>query len=71
MAVNKINGIAYSSIAKINGKTTAQLTKFNGQALSASTPPPSGPSRVVACFDDAYVSWADIGEDTDADVPKR
>ena len=68
MAINKINGIAYSGIAKISGKTTAQLTKFNGQTLSVSTPPPSGPSRVVACFDDAYIAWADIGDDTDADI---
>ncbi len=65
MAVNKINGIAYSSIAKINGQATAQLSKLAGQTLSASAPPSNSASRVVACFDDAYVSWADIGSDTD------
>ena len=38
MPVNKINGIAYSSIAKVAGKTTSQLAKMAGQTLSASAP---------------------------------
>ena len=64
MGVNKINGISYSSIAKVSGKTVAQISKIAGQSAAAAGGD-DGASRVVACFDDAYVSWADIGSDTD------
>jgi len=68
MPVSKINGISYSSIAKVSGKTVAQISKVAGQTASAGGGGAAAASRVVACFDDAYVSWADLGEDTDVTV---
>ncbi len=66
MGVSKISGIAIASIAKVSGTTATQYAKVHGSTTAAS--PPAGASRVVACFDDAYVSWADLGEDTDVTV---
>jgi hypothetical protein len=68
VGVNKISGIAIASIAKVGGTTATQYAKAFGQTIAAGAPPAAGVTRVVACFDDAYVSWADIGEDTDVTV---
>ena len=65
MAISKINGIVYSNIAKVSGKVVAQLAKAAGQTAAAGDPPADGASRVVACFDDAYVSWVEIADDGD------
>lgn len=65
MGVSKISGIAIASIAKVGGTTATQYAKVHGSTTGGTPPPDAGASRVVACFDDAYVSWADIGSDTD------
>ena len=65
MAINKISGIAYSSIAKVSGKAVAQIAKAGGQATPAVGGDDPGASRVVAAFDDAYVSWVELADDGD------
>ena len=63
MPVNKINGIAYSSIAKVAGKTTSQLAKMAGQTLSASAPAATA-SRWVGVTDYGYVIFASNSDRT-------
>ena len=64
MAISKINGIAFASIAKMSGKTTAQVAKMASQTAPAEGGGGDAEvSRIVAAFDDAYVSWVDIADD--------
>jgi len=66
VGVSKINGIAYSSIAKVSGKTVAQISKIAGQTAAAGGGGEAvSASRVVAAFDDAYVSWVELADDGD------
>tara|TARA_Y100001938_G_scaffold55080_1_gene76844 strand:- start:3017 stop:4165 length:1149 start_codon:yes stop_codon:yes gene_type:complete len=57
MAVNKISGVLYSSVAKVSGKTTAQLSKMGGQTLSASAGGATTASRWVVVHDDRDISY--------------
>tara|TARA_Y100001973_G_scaffold77478_1_gene113406 strand:- start:7522 stop:8694 length:1173 start_codon:yes stop_codon:yes gene_type:complete len=65
MPVNKVNGILLTDINKAMGVAGTSVTKIDSQPVPAGPPPAEGATRVVACFDDAYISWADIGDDTD------
>jgi hypothetical protein len=65
MGVSKISGIAIAAIAKVAGTTASQYAKTHG-ITTGGPPPDDGATRVVAVFDDAYVSWVDIADDGDA-----
>ncbi len=63
MAVNKISGVVYSSVAKVSGKATSQLAKMGGQTLSASAPAATA-SRWVGVTDYGYVIHASDSDRT-------
>jgi len=66
MAISKISGVVFANIAKMSGKTTAQVAKMASQTAPAQGGNDNNDAtRVVAAFDDAYVSWVDIADDND------
>ncbi len=62
----KVIGIACGDISKISGVSSNSISKVSGQTSNCGGA--AGASRLVAAFDDAYVSWVDIADDGDVTV---
>lgn len=63
--LSEINAISKDNVSQVDGVDKANIASINAITIPAAA---AGATRVVAGFDDAYVGWVNVADDSDVSV---